>query len=296
MPEAGAGAQPSGPGRLDTLAVQPAEAPQLGGTLRWQLTFLAVALALFVIVDHYTGLDVIAASARFIWNIVAVVAVSALRAAGGLLALLARGVGVRRLSRLMRVIAGVGLSYSGGVLLSEPRLRQAKGWTGKVKALAAILRLRWQRLPLGWKLAIVATLVASQVYLHFLLIIFPIAFLIPVVRRLWIQAADIAFGKWYWKIFGSVHRSAVATVRRLPVVRGAIGAARLARIRYLCAWRLWRYDPRYREAGSSERVVSFLEPIRLWRRGGLDRYVGNHLLCGRKTAGAALKPEPAPRG
>lgn len=52
-------------------------------------------------------------------------------------------------------------------------------------------RNRWQRLHLAWKLLIVAVLIASQIYLRFLLILFPIAFLVPVVRRLWIQIADL---------------------------------------------------------------------------------------------------------
>jgi hypothetical protein len=133
---------------------------------------------------------------------------------------------------------GVGLSYSGGVILSDRGVKRAKGWTGKLKALAATLHNRWLHLHLAWKLAIVATLIASQVYLHFLLILFPIAFLVPVVRRLWVQAADLAVGRWYWKAFGRKHRAAVVCLRTLPGVRHVIGAARLTRIRYLRAWRL----------------------------------------------------------
>ena len=118
----------------------------------------------------------------------AVVANGATRAVGGVLALLAKGVGWRRLSRIATAIMGVGLSYSGGVFLSDRGVRRAKGWTGKIKVLFATLHRRWLALHLGWKLAIVAALIASQVYLHFLLILFPIAFLVPVVRRLWVQA------------------------------------------------------------------------------------------------------------
>jgi hypothetical protein len=69
---------------------------------------------------------------------------------------------------------------------------------------------------------------------------------VPVVRRLWVRAADLLFGSWYWKAFGRRHRAAVAFLRRQPGVRHVIGAGRLARIRYLRAWRLWKYDPRYR--------------------------------------------------
>ncbi len=250
----------------------------------WYVTFVVLALLLFAVVDHFTGLDVVAATSRFLWNAVALAANSATRAAGGLLALLARGVGWRRLSRLATVIMGVGLSYSGGVILSDRGLRRAKGWTGRLKAFAATLRNRWLVLPLAWKLAVVAVLIASQVYLHFLLIVFPIAFLVPVVRRLWVRAADVAVGRWYWKTMGRKHRAIVAYLRRLPGVRHVIGAARLTRVRYLRAWRLWKYDPSYRHPATGTRQVSFIEPVRLWWLGALDGYVGRPLLCGPERA------------
>jgi hypothetical protein len=250
----------------------------------WYATFLVLALLVFFAVDRLTGLDVVAATSRFLWNSLALAANGATRAAGGLLALLAKGVGWRRLSRLATVVMGVGLSYSGGVILSDRRLERAKGWTGRLKALAATVRNRWLGLHLAWKLAIVAALIASQVYLHFLLILFPIAFLIPVVRRVWVRAADMLVGGWYWRALGRKHRAIVVFLRRLPGVRHAIGATRLTRIRYLRAWRLWRYDPRYRHPATAERRVSFVEPVRLWWRGDLDGYVGRHLLCGPERA------------
>jgi hypothetical protein len=259
----------------------PLEEERLGRGFGWYATFLVLALLLFLAVGYYTGVDAVAATSRFLWNALAAVANSAIRALGGLLALLAKGVGWRRLSRIATTIMGVGLSYSGGVVLSDRGLQRAKGWTGKLKALFATVRRRWLALHLVWKLAIVAVLIASQLYLHFLLILFPIAFLVPVVRRLWVQAADMLVGGWYWKTFGRAHRTIVAFLRRQPGVRHAIGGVRLARIRYLCAWRLWRYDPRYRCPETGEHEVSFIEPVRLWWRGELDGYVGRHLLAGR---------------
>ena len=266
------------------------EERRLAKGLGWYATFLVLAVALFVVIDHYTGLDVVAATGRFLWNGLAMVANGATRAAGGLLALLAKGVGWRRLTRIATAIMGVGLSYSGGVILSERGVRRAKGWTGKLRLVLATLHRRWLALHLVWKLAIVAALIASQVYLHFLLILFPIAFLIPVVRRLWVQVADMLFGQWYWKSFGRAHRAAVAFLRRQPGVRHVIGGVRLTRIRYLCAWRLWKYDPSYRRADSGKRAVSFIEPVRLWWRGALDSYIGRPLLGGRSR----LRPPSCP--
>src|SRR5262245_48398161 len=95
------------------------EEARLGRGRGWSATFVVLAVGLFVAIDYYTGLAVVAATARFLWNALAVVAIAALRAAGGLLALLAKGVGWRRLSRIATALMGVGLSYSGGVFLSE---------------------------------------------------------------------------------------------------------------------------------------------------------------------------------
>ena len=246
----------------------------------WYATFFALAFILTLTVGYVTGLDAVAATSRFLWNATALITNGTLRVAGGLLLLLARGIGWRRLARLATAIMGVGLSYSGGIFLSERQLRRAKGWTGTLSALLAQTRIRWLGLPLAWKIAIVALLIASQVYLHFLFILFPIAFLVPVVRRIWVRVADIALGSWYWRAFGGTHRAVIAHLRAMPGVREAIGAVRLARIRYLRAWRMWRYDPRYRHAATGKQIISFIEPVRLFWRGELDDYVGRPLLCG----------------
>src|SRR5262245_18402055 len=59
----------------------------LGKGLGWYVTFIVLAVALFVGIGYYTGLEVVAATARFLGNALLVVAIAALRAAGGLLAL-----------------------------------------------------------------------------------------------------------------------------------------------------------------------------------------------------------------
>jgi hypothetical protein len=128
----------------------------------WYATFFALAFILTVTVGYVTGLDAVAATSRFLWNATALITNGTLRAAGGLLLLLARGIGWRRLARLATAIMGVGLSYSGGIFLSERQLRRAKGWTGTLSALLAQTRIRWLGLPLAWKIAIVALLIARQ--------------------------------------------------------------------------------------------------------------------------------------
>lgn len=253
----------------------------------WYATFFALALLVTVTVGYFTGLNAVAATSRFLWNATALVTNGTIRAAGGLLLFLARGIGWRRLARLATAAMGVGLSYSGGILLSERQLRRAKGWTGTLSALLTRTRNRWLGLHLAWKIAIVALLIASQVYLHFLFILFPIAFLVPIVRRLWVRAADMALGSWYWRAFGRTHRAVIAHLRTTPGARELVDAVRLVRIRYLRAWRMWRYDPRYRHAATGQHIISFIEPVRLWWRGELDDYIGRPLLCGPRRSSRA---------
>lgn len=253
----------------------------------WYVTFAVLVAGIFLGVGYFTGLDAIGAGARFLWNLLAFSVNGLIRVAGGLLLLLAKGVGLRRLSRLATMMMGVGLGYAGSVILSDRAVKKAHGWRGKLRAAVTLARNRWIALPLVWKLAIVALLIASQVYLHTLLIVFPIAFLVPVVRRLWVQVVDWLFGGWYWRNFGVMHRRAVARLEKLTGFRQFLGWARLTRLRYLCAWRLWKHDPRYRHSEKARRQLSFAEPIRLWWRGDLDRYVGRPLLTGRRSAADA---------
>jgi len=192
------------------------------------------------------------------------------------------------MTRIANVIGGVGLGYAASVVLSEDKVRKARGWRGKLRQATASVKDWWQRLHLVLKLVIVAGLIASQVYLHTMLIVFPIAVLVPVVRRLWVRVADLLFGTFYWRRFGARHRKLVAWMRTLPGVRAVIGWVRLTRIRYLAAWRLWKYHPRYLDAVSNRRQVSLIEPMRLWWRGELDGYIGRPLLSG----GARNEPEP----
>jgi hypothetical protein len=252
-------------------------------SIGWLITFVALVAGSSFGVYYLTGQDAIGAATRFLWNTLVFIVNGLIRAFGGLAVVLAKGVGLRRVSRLATLLAGVGLGYAGSVILSDAKLKRAHGWRGKLKAAVTMTRNRWQRLHLIWKLLIVAALIASQVYLHALLIVFPVAFLVPVVRRLWVQTADLLLGNWYWRTFGRVHRSAVAALQTLPGWRQLFGAMRLWRIRYLCAWRLWKYDPRYRLPDTSARLISFAEPLRLWWRGDLDRYIGRPLLAGATT-------------
>jgi hypothetical protein len=276
----------------DSAGAPPRSPPaRLSGALGWYVIFSAIGLGAFLGIDYFTGADAIAGTARFAWNAIAAAGNALLRVSSGFLALVAKGVGWRRLSRLSTALLSVGLGYSASVLLSDSSVKRAKGWTGKLKELLMLARQHWLALPLIVKLAIVAALIASQLYLHSLLVLFPIAFLVPVVRRLWVQSADLVLGGWYWRTFGQAHRGLLRILRKMFGVREMIGATRLLRLRYLYAWRLWKHHPRYRCPDTNQRIVSLLEPIRLWRRGELDAYIGRPLLGGHSARATGARSQ-----
>lgn len=248
-------------------------------TLGWYVAFIAISAVLIGLIYVLTGRDALGATARFVWSSSALAFDGLVRIIASLLGVLARGLGWRQLSRLSTVIGSVGLGYAGSAVFGDKGVRRAQGWRQRLRVIIEKSRDWWLRLPLLAKLAIVFVMIASQVYLHAVLILFPVAFLVPVVRRIWVQVADLTLGGWYWRTFGRVHRRVVSRLRQTPVARGAVGAIRVTRLRYLCAWRLWRYHPRYRRA-SSRRRLNLIEPLRLWRRGELDTYVGKPLLSG----------------
>jgi len=93
-----------------------------------------------------------------------------------------------------------------------------------------------------------------------------------------VRAADRALGRWYWRTFGRTapRRHGLPASRAGHARYDGLGAARASPLP--SAWRLWKYDPRYRHAATGRHKVSFIEPVRLFWRGELDGYVGRPLL------------------
>jgi hypothetical protein len=100
----------------------------------WYVTFVVLAVAASVAVYLLTGESAVGAAARFLWNALVFLVNGAFRLFGGLVLVLAKGVGLRRLSRLATLLTGVGLAYAGNLILSDEKLKRAHGWRGKVKA------------------------------------------------------------------------------------------------------------------------------------------------------------------
>lgn len=158
------------------------------------------------------------------------------------------------------------------------------------RKVATTIRSAWLQLPFIGKCLVVIIAIWAQV--HFLpgfaawLVLFPIAFLIPPLMWVWRTVSswfvDNFVGDWYWQRFATKHRSIMGWFKSIPVIREVRGAWRITRLRYITAWRMWRYEECYRIAKSERRRISLFEPIRLWWLGELDRYIGRPLCHGVK--------------
>jgi len=255
--------------------------------LRWTrwLVALCLLVAAIVAVDIATGAHAIGATMRLAWSSLAFALLFAARNVEALIALIAR----RRVWRATSVLTEIGFGYAGRVFLAEPRIREAHGWRQRLRLAVARMRRGWMALPTGVKFTLVVVLIVAQLAVlpvaADFLVLFPIGFMIPViaagVRRIYSWAGDLVFAKMYWRYCGRAHYATVNACGRFVPVRVVGRAAGLLRLRYLTAWRLWKYDPRYRDE-SGELRVSFLEPGRLLRQGKLDVYRGRPLLCGKR--------------
>jgi hypothetical protein len=196
----------------------------------------------------------------------------------------------RRLWRVAGFFTTVGLGYAGNVVLTHAQLDRAKSLRGSLRRHAGRIRARWNALGTPWKFLCVAAAIGAQLALFPVLseyvVLIPIGFMIPLVasgsRRSYAWVADSIFAATYKRYFGATHRAAARRLRTVRILQALRGGMRLLRMRYLAAWRLWKYDPRYRDP-SGELWVSVFEPIRLWRARKLDGYIGRPLL-GRRCA------------
>ncbi len=251
----------------------------------WAFSLVLILIAL-VAVSFLIDVNTIGATGRFAWNAVIAALLVSTRGLDTVLLFVVR----RRIWRVTSLFTGIGLGYSGNVILTQAQLQRAKGWHGTFRRGIIRLRKRWNALATIWKCLAVALMMAAQIALlpvisQYLLLI-PIGFLIPVVasgtRRIYAWVADSLLGVTYWRYLGATHRAFMRKARTLALLHAARGGVRLIRMRYLCAWRLWKYDPQYRDT-SGELWVSVLEPIRLWRQRKLDHYIGRPLFAGRRA-------------
>jgi hypothetical protein len=250
--------------------------------IAWRLWALSLVLimAVLVVLSFLLDINAIGATGRFAWNAMVAALLASARGLDTILAYILR----RRIWRTAAFFTSVGLGYSGNVVLTRARLERAKGWRGTLRRYRGCVRSRWNALATPWKLVCIAVVIVLQIWLFPVLseyvLLIPIGFMIPLVargtRRMYAWLADSIFAASYRRYLGPTHRAAARKLWALAPLHAARGGIRLMRMRYLAAWRLWKYDPRYRDP-SGELWVSPFEPIRLWRARKLDCYIGRPL-------------------
>jgi len=264
---------------------------------KWIGTLLVIG-AIIAAIDLYFGTLLIGATTRFLWNaaVFALFWVTRTLEAGIVMVF---PVLRRQAMKITAFFTGIGVGYASSVILSDAQLKKAHSFRGKVRAMITRLRSRWLALPFVGKLGVVAVLIALQVILIPTIarwvVFFPIGFLVPLLvaarQFVAVRIMDKTVGRVYRKYCGGWHRTAVTKVKSVPVVQQARGGVLLLRLQYLTAWRMWKYEPCYKTVRGRRRI-SLFEPVRLWWRGELNRYVGKPLFAGIIHVRAPLTYEP----
>ncbi len=232
-----------------------------------------VLIALILAIDWYTELDALGATARFLgnllgatWRLLLETAVALwriiLEAAFALWRFIAFG--AERFSLVIAAVATSKVARFFTSIAASVTLEYmfAGSWTGRVRQLkeraksaGMAARLWWLRQHLVVKLAVVTIMIVVQISLHWVILLFPIGFMVPylvkTVRFVQKTVLDNAFTKWYLTRFGSFHGFVVRTLRTHATTRSVTACIRTTRLYFNAGWRIWKYDPRFRAREAS---------------------------------------------
>jgi len=196
--------------------------------------------------------------------------------------------GWRRVFRTVSFVTmgGIGLTY----LVTNPeKLRKVRGWKGRIINLWLQAREWWIRQTFVTKLAITLVLVLIQLPFFVLPLLFPVGFLIAgfayVLRKIHLYFLDERLGGLYWQKLRAFNRRLVSFLRQIPGVSIVFDGLRSQRLSFRCGWRLWKYDPRFRdpfETGHHHPIDGRLRLIKAWWLGEWRRYHGCPLLAGKQ--------------
>lgn len=251
---------------------------------QWVIGFLVLTLTILVI-DYYTGQHGLGTIARALtwlsgqlWRIVLVT--------WERIAAYASIIFAGRVSRAAMVLTmSVGLGY----FVDGSRAQRWYRVRDKIRRAGARLKELWQQLPLVGKLLITGALIALQVYEEFLLLLFPIGFMIPFVVFAWLRLkraiVNYFFGSWYRKRFGAQHSKVVRSLAHHTRARYAIQPFRYTELLFKCGWRLWRDDPAYRRPdGTRQEIRGRWRILKHLFEGRWHHYLHNHRILGRRVA------------
>lgn len=246
-----------------------------GTFTRW-IIILTILLVVMILIDLATGHGTFAAALRVAWGALAASAAALLGFVKGAVPLILR----RRFVKLGGALGAIGLGYGASIVLNTTSVRKTHSLRTRFQKWRKLKKAQWQALSTPAKLSVVAVLIGAQILLipaiAKYIVFFPIGFLIPLFRRAGMMVTDSALAKVYWRLFEKPHRATVRYLRALPYTSHVLGSIRIARLQYLTAWRLWKYDPQYRKEDGELRR-SLLEPFRLMRKGVLKTHYTSHI-------------------
>ncbi len=227
-----------------------------------------VLIALILAIDWYAELDALGATARFLGNILVAAWRLLVEAAIVLWRIILEGVlalwrfivfGAERFSIIVAAIATskVARIFTGIAASVTLEYMFAGAWTSKVRTLkerarraGTSARLWWLKQHLLTKLGIVICMIVIQISLHWVILLFPIGFMVPylikTVRFIQKTVLDNAVSKWYLSRFGRFHGTVIRTLRTHLATRSMTARMRGTRLFFHAGWRIWRYDPRFR--------------------------------------------------
>lgn len=242
----------------------------------------AIVIGIIITIDWYAELDLLGATARFLSNVLSSTWRLIVEAAAALWRVVLEGAfatwrfivfGAERFSLVLTAVATSKVARFFTSIAASVTLEYmfAGSWTGKVRALkeraksaGVAVRLWWLKQHLVVKLCIVITMIVLQISLHWVILLFPIGFMVPylvkLVRFVQKTVLDNAFTKWYLKRFGSFHGFIVRTLRTHTATRKITGCVRATRLYFSAGWRIWKYDSRFK---STERSLIYQD---IWLR------------------------------
>ncbi|MBM3261798.1 hypothetical protein FJY93_05320 [Candidatus Kaiserbacteria bacterium] len=240
---------------------------------------IALLIAAIVLVDQMTATNLTGMIANFIWKSLVVAISIVIRRPDVFLGAVIR----TRLMQVLLALFSVNLGYLSRAVLTDVWGQRVSNWRRSLRIHTRKLGKRWKASPILFKIIVAVLLILGQIVLlprwSEWVILFPVGFVIHAVeslyRRLFGKFANAAIDR----VVGDKHHKLIERVGWLERTWRMFG---LWRLRLLTGWRLWRYDPQYRNPKTGKRRKSFFEVVRLWRSGKLDRYFGRPLLGGHR--------------
>lgn len=245
------------------------------------LKVFALVCVVIIMIDVYTGSTALGAA----WRFMVVLLEQAWRFTIVLWERMIAFSGVIATGRVMKALTALTMGVGLGYLLSGPTAARWYQLRNRLRQHGAYVRKKWHELHFLGKCLVVAGLIVVQVYEDFWVLLFPVGFMVPALVFAYARAKrfiiNYAFGNWYRERYGARQSRIIKTLTHNTKARKVIQPLRFTELLFRCGWRLWRFDPAYRDAhGNRLEFRGRIKLIRAFLAGEWYRYLQNHHLLG----------------